>query len=138
MDNPATLETDRLVLSPLCPADAPALHAVFAQPEAMRFWTPPGHAGVAETLAQIEKWIAGPGTFWALHPRAGGDAVGIVYYIGNPGAPGMGYLLHPSQWGKGLMTEAVAVVLTHGFGPMGLDRVELWIEARNLASRRLA
>lgn len=138
MDNPPTLETDRLVLRPLCPGDAPGLHAVYAQPEAMRFWSPPGHEDVAETLTQIEKWIAGPGTFWALHPREGGGIVGIVYYIGNPGVPGMGYLLHPSRWGMGLMSEAVAAALAQGFGPMGLDRVELWIESRNLASRRLA
>src|SRR5205823_4889241 len=82
--------------------------------------------------------IAGTGRAWALLPRSSGGAIGLVYYLGNVGAPGMGYILSPRFWGQGLMSEAVRGALAYGFERLGLDRVELWIDTRNIASQRLA
>ena len=50
----------------------------------------------------------------------------------------MGYILAPRCWGQGLMTEAVRGALEYGFTRLGVDRVELWIDARNLASQGVA
>lgn len=136
-DHPA-LETERLVLKPLAPAHAAALHKVYADPHAMRFWSTPPHRAIEETAALVNLLMAGPGRSWAIHRRDGGTAIGNVYYLGNSGPPGMGYILHPSHWGQGLMSEAVRGALAFGYDRMGLDRVELWIDSRNLASQRVA
>jgi [ribosomal protein S5]-alanine N-acetyltransferase len=138
MNDHREIETERLVLRPLVPEHAEALHAIFADPKAMRFWQEPPHQDVARTRAMIAGLVSGSERAWALVPREGGDAIGLVYYLGNVGAPGMGYILGPDWWGKGLMAEAVRGALDYGFDTLGVDRVELWIDARNLASWRLA
>jgi RimJ/RimL family protein N-acetyltransferase/uncharacterized glyoxalase superfamily protein PhnB len=136
-DHPV-IETKRLLLRPLVSAHAAALHAVFSDPHATRFWHVPPHRDVDETRAMIEAHVSGTERAWALFERGGGDALGMVYYLGNPGAPGMGYILGSRHWRKGLMSEAVRRALAYGFDTLGFDRVELWIDSRNVASQRLA
>jgi RimJ/RimL family protein N-acetyltransferase/catechol 2,3-dioxygenase-like lactoylglutathione lyase family enzyme len=135
-DHPV-IETARLVLRPLAPEHAAALNHVLADPQAMRYWHEPSHRSVEQTRAMIDAYVSGSERAWAL-VEAGGDAIGIVYYLGNVGAPGMGYILGPRRWGNGFMSEAVQGALAYGFETLGFDRVELWIDNRNLASQRLA
>jgi ribosomal-protein-alanine N-acetyltransferase len=138
MNDHAEIVTGRLILRPLAPEHAAALYEVHANPEAMRFWHAPTHKHADETRAMIDELISGPERVWVLCHRDGKDGIGLVYYLGNVGRPGMGYILHPSYWGKGLMSEAVRGALEFGFVSLGLDQVELWIDARNLASQHLA
>ena len=138
MNDHREIVTERLVLHPARPEHAQALHATFADPEAMRFWPEPPHASQEQTRAMVAAQVAGPNRAWALVPREGGDAIGLVYYLGNTSVPGMGYILGPRWWRKGLMSEAVRGTLAYGFEELGLERVELWIDARNRSSRRLA
>jgi ribosomal-protein-alanine N-acetyltransferase len=49
----------------------------------------------------------------------------------------LGYALHPSCWGQGLMSEAVAEVLRYGFEEMGLHRIEAHVDPDNTASWQL-
>lgn len=136
----APLETSRLVLSPLAPGDAEALHAFLSDEETMRFWHTPRHASAAETQAEIEAMCARPGAaWWAIRPRGEGPAIGFVGYHSVAAAPaGFGYLLGRGHWRRGFATEAARAALAHGFGPLSLERVELWTHERNLASRGLA
>ncbi len=134
----ALIETERLILRPLSMDDAAALHSVFTYPEAMRFWHTPPHADLSQTQAMIARELAGDGCAWALVRPGELDAIGLLYYLGNAGPPGLGYILHPAHWGQGYMSEAARAVIDYGFATLGLDRVELWIDADNAASRRLA
>jgi len=138
MNDHREVGTDRLILRPVAPEHARALHSIFTDADAMRFWQEPPHRSVERTQAMIASLVSGTERAWVLVPREGGDAIGLVYYLGNVGAPGMGYILGPRWWGRGLMSEAVRGALAYGFDKLGLDRVELWIDARNIASQRLA
>jgi RimJ/RimL family protein N-acetyltransferase/uncharacterized glyoxalase superfamily protein PhnB len=138
MDHHHDIETARLVLRPVAPEHAEALHGTYADPEAMRFWHSPPHADLAETRAMVGALVAGPERAWVVLPRGAAQAIGLVYFLGNVGAPGIGYILDRRHWGKGLMTEAVRGALGHAFAALGYDRVELWIDARNVASQRVA
>ena len=133
-----TLITDRLRLQPLDVADAASLHPIYHHPDAMRFWDTPPHATVAETRAMIDHMVHARSCWWTIRLRKEERAIGVVGYLGNPGVPGMGYILHPAAWGQGLMSEAVRAALDYGFDVLDLDRVELWIAQENRASRRLA
>ena len=135
---PSTLTTERLILRPLAVADADDLYDMYRRSDAMRFVDTPPHASAAETRERVDEMLSGPGTIWIIRTAADGPALGFVEYIGNAGVPGMGYMLHPDQWGNGYMSEAVRAALDYGFGEMGLDRVELWIIEENTASMRLA
>ena len=133
---PSTLRTERLILRPLAVADADDLYDMYRRSDAMRFVDTPPHASAAETRERVDEMLGGPGTTWTIRTVADGPALGFVEYIGNAGVPGMGYMLHPDQWGNGYMSEAVRAALDYGFGEMGLDRVELWISEENTASIR--
>ena len=139
MNDHGEIETERLLLRRLAPRHAEALHEMFANNEAMRFWHEPPHRHAEQTRAMVERFIAGSERAWVLCRKQGEDAIGLVYYLGNTnGHAGMGYILAPRCWGQGLMTEAVRGALEHGFTRLGVDRVELWIDARNLASQGVA
>lgn len=138
MIEPAVLTTDRLTLRPLTVDDAQALYSVYSHPLAMRYWHTPLHASVAVTRATIVSLLSDTACWWAICRRADGQAIGLIGYLGNEGAPGMGYLLHPAWWRQGYMTEALRAALEHGFDQLGLDRAELWIDADNSASQKLA
>ena len=132
------INTDRLWLRPLNIGDTADLHQVYRHPEAMRFWDFPPHTDIAQTRILIESKLAGPGDTWTIYLKDGERGIGHVEYIGNPGVPGMGYILYPNYWRQGYMSEAVRAALNYGFDVFGLDRVELWINEDNLASQHLA
>lgn len=139
MDEQRTFRTDRLTLRPLAASDAADLFSMYAHPEAMRYWDTPPHKDVATTRALLERMIANPqGCAWAICLAQNDRAIGVVEYLGNPGVPGMGYILHPDYWRQGYTSEAVHAALEYGFSVLGLDRVELWINDENVASQRLA
>jgi RimJ/RimL family protein N-acetyltransferase len=48
----------------------------------------------------------------------------------------VGYGLAPHAWGRAYMDEALRALLGHGFGTLGLNRVEADIDPRNEASAR--
>jgi [ribosomal protein S5]-alanine N-acetyltransferase len=53
MNDHREIETARMVLRPLAPEHGPALHEMFADPEAMRFWPSQPHPDVDETRRMI-------------------------------------------------------------------------------------
>lgn len=73
--------------------------------------------------------------------RAGGRIVGgvninnIVHGAFRCGA--LGYTAFAPFAGQGFMTEGLALVVRHAFGPLGLHRLEANIQPGNEASRRL-
>jgi ribosomal-protein-alanine N-acetyltransferase len=134
-----TIHTERLTLRPLSATDAADLFTLYSHPEAMCDWDTPPHQTVAETQRLIGQKLANQqGCAWSICLAPHGRAIGLVEYLGNPGVPGMGYILHPDYWRQGYMSEAVRAALEYGFTALGLDRVELWINDENRASQRLA
>lgn len=137
------LHTPRLLLRPLLPADAPALFDIFGDPVVMRHWSTPPWTRVEQGLAMVARDQAGLAA--GEHLRLG------LERLDRPGVIGqctlfdidagcrraeVGYALARSAWGQGLMHEALTALLDHGFGPLGLNRVEADIDPRNLASAR--
>lgn len=129
------LHTARLRLRPARADDAAALHAIFAAPEAMRYWSTPPH----RDMAQTRDWLAG---MIATPPGEGEDFVielgGTV--IGKAGCfryPEIGYILAPWHWGNGLAHEALTAVIARTFATTALDRLTADVDPRNSASLRL-
>ena len=67
---------------------------------------------------------------------AGGIALGGVQRGGFANAY-LGYWIDIDRQGRGLMTEAVALVLDFAFGAVGLHRVQVAVMPSNAASRRV-
>ena len=111
------LETERLVIRPLEPADAEALHAVWSDPRSERFThgrNPP--ASVAETRALLEG-------VWGIFERESGDLVGDCELFEAEGEIELAYGLAREHWGKGYATEAGGACVRAAFEQLGLERV---------------
>lgn len=134
-----TLYTERLVLRPFSLEDAPALFPVYSDPRAMRFMPTPPHQAVAETRTELARDFGRKGAHaWVICLKGDDRPLGCVNFLGETPIPGMGYILHPDYWGRGIVPEACREALAYGFEQLGYDRVELWINEDNAASIRVA
>ena len=134
------LQTERLHLRPISPEeDAAALFEIYRNPQAMRFMPTPPHRNLEETKAELTQSLAYQGAVgWVVCMRKDPRPIGYVNFLGEVSIPGMGYILHPDYWGKGITPEACRTVLAYGFEKLNYDRVELWINQDNAASIRVA
>lgn len=139
MNDHSELATERLVLRPLAPGQAVALHEIYPDAEAMRFWHVPPHRHVDETRAMIDALVSGTERAWALLQRGGGGAMSLVYYLDNVGRPGMGYILNPRYWGKDgeAVLHQVQLEQAHVFG-RGRLRRSLQVRRKPLAGAHVA
>jgi ribosomal-protein-alanine N-acetyltransferase len=135
------LTTERLVLKQITPADAPALFALRSDPSVMRYLDRP----VAKTVSEAESLIRlitdtlekNDAITWGIFLKEGSALQGTIgfwqiqkeHYRAE-----IGYMLHPSLQGKGLMSEAMAAVLTYGFRTMQLHSVEANVNPGNKPS----
>jgi RimJ/RimL family protein N-acetyltransferase len=138
-----TLTTGRLRLRALVPADAPALFAVFSDPEVVRYWssTPWTELGKAQQyVASAEQdWLSGAGLRFGIEVAATGQLAGQIalhHFDRDNRRCEVGYALARQHWGQGYLTEALRAVLEHGFTALALNRVEADIDPRNAASAR--
>lgn len=103
----------------------------------------------AEPEAFRREWLAVPGsdTDFSCVAELDGRAVGLGFLdvvdgMGQPGMPartqaGIGYVLAPDVWGRGLATELARGLLTAAFDVLGLRRVTAGCYADNPASARV-
>lgn len=119
--------TERLVLRPAWPEDAPAIAQAI------------GHEGVAMKLARVP-WPYGlsDAQAWATMPRRATDPTSLIVahegehaaLIGAIGidldgedGPELGYWLTPSAWGRGYATEAGRAVIANARHSLRLRRL---------------
>lgn len=99
------IRTERLILRRARMEDAVAMHRIMSDPVAMRFWSTPPHASLAET----ERWMASM-VEGDLAERDDFIVTLDGQLIGKLGAwrlPEFGFLLDPAEWGRGLAAEAL-------------------------------
>jgi [ribosomal protein S5]-alanine N-acetyltransferase len=133
------LETARLRLRPAVIGDAEALHAIYADPEAMTWWSHPPHATVKETRERLAGNLADEDwRLWAITQKPDAHAIGTVAAREKRqgGVSEIGYSLARACWGDGLASEAVSTVIDHLFAE-GQRRVFADADPENAASNRL-
>lgn len=135
------LPTARLLLRPLREGDAPALLAIFSDPETMRYWSTPPWTSIDPAHAMIERdrtaMAAGEHLRLAIQRRSDGALIGLCTLFNLSATcrrAEVGYVLARPAWGHGLMNEALRTLLQHGFTAMNLNRVEADIDPRNRGS----
>lgn len=137
---PAPLRGDRVLLRPFAVTDREALLRLHSDPKALRYWSHAPWTELAQADALLQRDAAGSSHGIRLAIELDGVVVGSVSLFAwsesNRRAE-LGYLLDPAWWGRGLAREAVSLVLDHGFGTVGLHRVEADTDPRNTGSIRL-
>jgi RimJ/RimL family protein N-acetyltransferase len=141
---PLELHSENLLLRPFVRDDAVAMHRVYSDPEAMKYWSSPPVTELAQAEALVSADMAcmaeGQGLFWALTLADSGQVVGKCTLFGVSASnrrAEVGYILDRRFWGRGLMTEAMCAMLDFGFGQLGLHRLEADSDPDNGASLAL-
>lgn len=137
------LHTPRLLLRPPQAGDAPALLQAFSDPQAMRYWSTPAWTALDQAEGFIERSLQSLATGEALRliivRNADARVLGqcTLFSIARSCRRAeIGYLLDRTEWGQGYMQEALKALIAHGFGTMGLNRIEADIDPRNTRSAR--
>jgi ribosomal-protein-alanine N-acetyltransferase len=140
---PVTLETERLRLRFMDERDTDTLFAICAQPAVMRYTPRAPMKERAEAVAMLARIVAGyreRSTLQLAIVRKSdglllGDCVLFRFHEESRRAE-IGYKLDTRHWGRGYMHEALTAFIGHGFGTLGLNRIEADIDPRNGASAR--
>ncbi len=131
------LETPRLWLRPLTPADASDMLRNWAgDSEVTKYltWLPHADAGVSrEYIRTID--YADPAVYtWGIELRELGQVIGSIGAVGHKDEiemVHMGYCLGRDWWHTGIMSEAFGAVIRFFFEEVGVNRVEARHDARN-------
>ena len=142
--------------------DAPALFALYSDPEVMRHWSHEPWTALSQAEAAIrearDEYASHRSLHLVIEKRAGmqGDVlIGSCALYDFARAPGrvalsaaacgqavpasatLGYLLARPHWGRGYAAEALQALLGYGFGVLGLARINAEVAPGNAASMNL-
>ncbi len=144
---PSVLETPRLVLRRLVPADLADLIALDSDPEVMRYvGSPAGVRTPAETeerargrIQEAERGLIEPLGLWRIEWRADRAFCGVGALLRMPAGDDVeiAYRLARSAWGQGIATEAASALAAHALGALALPRVVAVTYPANRASQRV-
>ena len=131
-----SLETERLLLRPIRPNDAEALHPVLSNEELMTWWSSAPH----KTLEETQKYVAANckephSPTWAITLHGDDTAQGwVVLLPRREGLREIGYILNPDHWGSRIAKEAASRVIEHGFEDLNLRKIFADVDPDNAAS----
>lgn len=139
------LETARLRLRSMRPADLDSLLGVFGDPQVMAaFGEPP------LTRPQVQRWLDrnlqhqaehGCGLFAVFLKDTGqliGDCGLELMTLDGEEVAELGYDFRSDHWGQGYATEAACAVRDYAFQQLGLPQLISLVRVGNTASRRVA
>jgi ribosomal-protein-alanine N-acetyltransferase len=138
------LSTERLILRQVDENDATGIFTLRSDAEIMQFIDRPLAASIEDAFQLIQKindsLTMNDGITWAITIKEDAVLIGTIgfwriekeHYRAE-----IGYLLHPSYHGKGIMREALSAVLDYGFKIMKLHSVIANVNPGNSASIKL-
>jgi ribosomal-protein-alanine N-acetyltransferase len=140
---PHRLETARLLLHPLAPADQETFHAINNDPGVARYLFDGRQITASESTALLDASRVllarhGHGLF-AVRLRDDGALIGWAGYLesGNPPVLEVAYALLAAARGHGFAVEATRAVMTWGARHLGMSMFHASVDAPNVASLRV-
>lgn len=139
------LWTDRLVLREIVPSDADAIFRIFGNPEVMGLSGSDPLPDINAAKALIGYFASGralpsPDIRWGIQLEDNSELIGTCgFFAWNPGWRKcmLGYELDVAWQRKGLMSEALAMILNWGFFEMSLHKVEAQVHPNNFPSIKI-
>jgi RimJ/RimL family protein N-acetyltransferase len=123
--------TPRLNIRTWTQQDAPALLALYSDPEVIRYIPHVQLKDLAHAQAKIDEMSGFDPTLWAVEES--GRLIGVCGF--RQGEPELGFAFARDTWGKGYATEAARECLRWGTA-RGMQRVIAKVRQDNAASRR--
>lgn len=136
---PATLTDGTVELSPATESDIPAITHACQDPGIAEYTSIPSPYTDKDAHEFVNTYVTATwekgGASWAI--RRGGQLVGMIdLQLRSPGVAEIGYWVHPSSRGSGVMHHAVPLVLDFGFDSLELRRITWRAVKGNWASWR--
>ena len=135
------LNTARLRLRKLTMRDASDIYRYSRDTEVARHVLWDAHRNIGESRSylryMLRRYRAHEPASWGIEYAATGRIIGTIGFMwiqSDNSAAEVGYSLARNFWNRGIMTDALKVVIGHGFGSMNLNRIEAQHETTNPAS----
>jgi [ribosomal protein S5]-alanine N-acetyltransferase len=140
------LKGQRITLRQINENDANAILALRSNVEAMHHVPRPLMKNLDEANAFIkildDKLVAGEGINWAICLNNDEEnMIGNICHFNfmlDANRSEIGYMLLPNYFRKGIMYEAIMLVLEYGFNVLNFNSTEAIIIAENIGSRKVA
>ena len=117
-----TLETSRLILRRACSADAePMFHNWANDPDVTKYLTWPSHENMNVTRSIVTSWVESYHKedyyHWMIVLKETGEPIGslLASCVGRVPSAHIGYCIGKNWWHRGIMTEALNVVIGYLF-----------------------
>jgi [ribosomal protein S5]-alanine N-acetyltransferase len=138
------LETPRLLLREVSPADLDFVAAMLADPEVMRFY--PKCYSREESATWIERqmrrYARHSHGLWLVLEKSTGQPVGqvglLIQQVDGVEEKEVAYLIHRPFWRQGFATEAALASRDYAFAVLDRQRVLALIHPENVPSQRVA
>lgn len=139
LDLPIQIFTERLMLQKLRYEEAEEIFYCYAsKPEATRYMSWPTHQSLNDTRAFLhyaaEGWKSGSDYSYSIRLVKNNRLIGSFGIINNDGRLQFGYILSPTQWGKGYATEAGKKMMETLRAQPGIHRIQTFTDIDNKAS----
>jgi ribosomal-protein-alanine N-acetyltransferase len=138
------LETERLVLRRITPADVIEVYAIRSDAETMRYIPRPlarSKEDVLDFMNMIDKGILdNKYIHWAICFKEDLKLIGMICLIEfqpENFRTEVGYILAPDKRGLGVMTEALSSVINYALHTLGFHSLQAIIAPENIASERV-
>jgi len=124
--------------------DAPALAAIWADPQVTQFM------GGPRDRAEVQRWLEEDAQSpdppeidrWPVVEKSSGRVVGdcgpIEKEVDGQDEVELVYVLERRSWGMGYATEAASAIMRYAFEGLGLPRLISLVDPRNAPSERVA
>lgn len=138
------LHSKRLRLRAIQEEDTAAYFAVRADPRVNEFLDAQIFTEITQSEDIIKKIKTGleenTAISWAICLQEDPTLIGLIGFwriIPEHHRAEIGYSLHPDNWNKGILYEAIGLILNYGFGTMKIHSVEANVNPDNIASKKV-
>ena len=139
LDLPTQIFTSRLFLQKLRYEEAEEIFYSYAsKPEATRFMSWPTHRSLDDTNAFLhyaeQGWKSGSDYSYSIRLIRNNRLIGSFGVINENGKIQFGYILSPTQWGRGYATEVCKTMMDLLRQQRGVHSIQTFTDADNKAS----
>ena len=143
-DKNLILESERLLLRPIKESDADDIFEIFSDKEVMKYYDLLPFSSINDAVNQVgifreclsEKTMIR----WGIELKESNKLIGTCGFFAfseESLKAEMGYELNSKYWNKGVMSEALKMIMDFIFKETDINRIEAYVEPMNTSSLKL-